>query len=102
MHTVGGNFSFFATPLVAGGLVAATLTWRTPYLAFAVAPLAAGVFLAAVAPRSPEREPEMAERAGMFRELGRVFRVVGPLLRCLRKSPHEAGRKIACRRRLAD
>jgi len=80
MHTVGGNLSFLATPLVAGGLVAATLTWRTPYLAFAIAPLAAGLFLMATAPRVQEPRGELPDRAAVFRELGSVFRVVGPLL----------------------
>jgi MFS transporter, FSR family, fosmidomycin resistance protein len=60
MHTVGGNLSFFATPLVAGGLVYITATWRTPYVAFAIAPLVAGVFLLVTAPRAQEREQEMA------------------------------------------
>ena len=41
LHTVGGNLSFFATPLLAGGLTALTLTWSTPYIAFAIAPLLA-------------------------------------------------------------
>ena len=51
MHTTGGNFSFFATPLLAGGLVAVTETWRTPYLAFAVAPVLAAVLLMVASPR---------------------------------------------------
>lgn len=80
LHVVGGNLSFFATPLVAGGLVALTQTWRTPYLYFGIAPLIAGLVLAATLPRTPDREQGLGERAGLFRELGRVARVVGPLL----------------------
>jgi MFS family permease len=79
MHTVGGNLSFFAMPLVAGGLTAATLTWRTPYLAFAIAPFLAGLLLMAVLPASTDR----ARGGGsleIFRQLAGVFRVVGPLL----------------------
>ncbi|MPZ13277.1 MAG: MFS transporter [Chloroflexi bacterium] len=79
MHTVGGNLSFFATPLVAGGLVAMTLTWRTPYLAFAVAPFAAGLLLTTMAPR-PQRMNGPANYGGALREIRGVFRVVGPLL----------------------
>jgi predicted MFS family arabinose efflux permease len=66
-------------PLVAGGLTAATLTWRTPYLAFAIAPFLAGLLLMAVLPASTDR----ARGGGsleIFRQLAGVFRVVGPLL----------------------
>jgi MFS transporter, FSR family, fosmidomycin resistance protein len=79
MHTLGGNFSFLATPLVAGGLTAMTLTWRTPYLAFAIAPVVAGLALVLVLPQTTDRS-----RGGpslqLFRELAGVFRVVGGLL----------------------
>jgi len=80
IHTVGGNLSFFATPLLAGGLAAATLTWRTPYLFFAIAPFLAGLFLMFTLPRVPGREGRPLGTAAMFRELGEVFRAVGPLL----------------------
>lgn len=80
VHTVGGNLSFFATPLVAGGLAAATLTWRTPYLFFAIAPLLAGLFLMFTLPRVPRREGRALGTAATFRELVDVFRVIGPLL----------------------
>ncbi len=79
MHTLGGNFSFLATPLVAGGLTAMTLTWHTPYLAFAVAPVIAGLGLMLVLPQTTERS-----RGGtglqLFHELAGVFRVVGGLI----------------------
>ncbi|MEK7285293.1 MAG: MFS transporter, partial [Chloroflexota bacterium] len=35
LHTTGGHMSFFAAPLVAGYVAAATGTWRAPYLLFA-------------------------------------------------------------------
>jgi MFS transporter, FSR family, fosmidomycin resistance protein len=79
MHTVGGNLSFLAMPLVAGGLVAATLTWRTPYLAFAIAPFVAGIFLMAVLPASTDRT-RGGSSLEVFRQVAEVFRVVGPLL----------------------
>lgn len=80
MHTVGGNLSFFATPLLAGGLAAVTATWRTPYLAFAIAPLLAGLALIFVLPRSPERVGAPASPSAIFKELRGVFRVIGPLI----------------------
>jgi FSR family fosmidomycin resistance protein-like MFS transporter len=80
MHTVGGNLSFFATPLLAGGLAAVTLTWRTPYLAFAIAPLLAGLALIFVLPRGPERVGASASPAAVFRELRGVFGLIGPLV----------------------
>lgn len=80
LHVVGGNLSFFATPLVAGGLVALTESWRSPYLYFGVAPLIAGAFLALTLPKFADREDGLGEKAGMFRELAQVARVVGPLL----------------------
>jgi MFS family permease len=80
MHTVGGNLSFFATPLLAGGLAAVTLTWRTPYLAFAIAPLLAGLALIFVLPRGPERVGASASPAAIFRELRGVFSLIGPLI----------------------
>ncbi len=43
LHITGGHFSFFAVPLVAGSLAAATGTWRTPYLWFAAAPILSGL-----------------------------------------------------------
>jgi MFS family permease len=79
MHTVGGNFSFLATPLLAGGLAAATLTWRTPYLAFAIAPVVAGLALMLVLPPTNQRSSG-GSPLQVVRELAGVFRVVGPLL----------------------
>jgi len=38
-HTTAGHLSFFAAPLVAG-ILATAGSWRTPYLAFAIAPIA--------------------------------------------------------------
>jgi MFS family permease len=79
MHTVGGNFSFMAMPLVVGGLTAATMTWRTPYLAFAIAPIIAGIGLMLILPATNERS-KGGPTLDVLRELAGVFRVVGPLL----------------------
>jgi FSR family fosmidomycin resistance protein-like MFS transporter len=80
MHIVGGNLSFFATPLLAGTLAAMTLSWSTPYLAFAIAPLLAGLALIFVLPRSPDRTGATSSPGAIFRELRGVFRVIGPLV----------------------
>ena len=79
MHITGGHLSFFAAPLIAGALANATGTWRTPYLWFALAPLVCGGVLWLIAPRLHER-PEPGDRFAAFREVGRVFRDVGPLV----------------------
>jgi FSR family fosmidomycin resistance protein-like MFS transporter len=80
MHIMGGNFSFFATPLLAAGLAAATLTWRSPYLAFAIAPLLAGLFLVYALPRLADRGGQLGQQAGILTDLGAVLRMIGPLL----------------------
>jgi len=79
MHITGGHLSFFAAPLVAGQLALLSGTWRTPYLWFAAAPIVCGLLLWLVAPRLHER-PEPGDRFAAFREIGRVFRDVGPLV----------------------
>ena len=79
MHITGGHLSFFAAPLVAGILATSSGTWSTPYLWFAVAPLVCGALLWLVAPKLHER-PEPGDRFAAFREIGRVFRDVGPLV----------------------
>src|SRR5207248_2173794 len=45
IHITGGHLSFFAAPAVAGILATATGSWRTPYLWFAIAPIAFGGLL---------------------------------------------------------
>jgi MFS family permease len=79
MHVVGGNLSFFATPLLAGGLAASTHDWRSPYLVFAIAPILAGVFLFVTLPALREHA-EHSSSAGLLKDLGSVIGVVGPLL----------------------
>lgn len=81
VHIVGGNLSFFATPLLAGGLAAATHSWQTPYLAFAIAPVLAGVFLIFVLPKT-RQTPAMprGEKTSLRGDLWVVLQVVGPLL----------------------
>jgi MFS family permease len=79
MHITGGHFSFFAAPALAGYLVLASGTWRTPYLAFAIAPLVFGSLLWLVAPRVQERTVP-GDRFAAFREIANVFRDVGPIV----------------------
>ena len=79
MHITGGHLSFFAAPALAGFLVLQTGTWRTPYLAFAIAPIVFGALLWLVAPRVQERTPP-GDRFAAFREIANVFRDVGPIV----------------------
>jgi MFS family permease len=79
MHITGGHFSFFAAPALAGFLVLQTGTWRTPYLAFAIAPIVFGTILWLVAPRIQEKTAP-GDRFAAFREIANVFRDVGPIV----------------------
>jgi MFS family permease len=78
-HITGGHFSFFAVPLIAGSLAAATGTWRTPYLWFALAPIASGIVVWAVATRAHAR-PAARGRMAALRDLVAVARKVGPVV----------------------
>ncbi len=80
IHITGGHLSFFAAPALAGILATATGTWRTPYIWFAAAPVVFGVLLWVVAPHVHERAAPSGDRFAAFREIGRVFRDVGPLI----------------------
>jgi FSR family fosmidomycin resistance protein-like MFS transporter len=80
IHITGGHLSFFAAPAVAGLLATATGTWRTPYIWFAAAPVAFGALLWLVAPHVHERTASGGDRFAAFREIGRVFRDVGPVV----------------------
>jgi len=79
VHITGGHLSFFAAPAVAGILATATGTWRTPYIWFAAAPIIFGALLWFVAPHGLERAAP-GDRFAAFREIGRVFRDVGPVV----------------------
>jgi FSR family fosmidomycin resistance protein-like MFS transporter len=79
IHITGGHLSFFAAPALAGLLATSTGTWRTPYIWFAAAPIAFGALLWFVAPPVHERAAP-GDRFAAFREIGRVFRDVGPLV----------------------
>jgi MFS family permease len=77
-HTTAGHLAFFAAPLVAGAL-AATGTWRTPYVIFALAPVLCGLLLLRVAPAGA-RSTERHEWLATFTDIGRVARAIGPLV----------------------
>ncbi|HEV8230570.1 MAG TPA: MFS transporter [Candidatus Limnocylindria bacterium] len=79
LHITGGHLSFFAAPALAGVLVMSTGTWRTPYIWFAAAPIVFGALLWLVAPHMRERAAP-GDRFAAFREIGRVFRDVGPVV----------------------
>lgn len=79
LHITGGHLAFFAAPLVAGALAASTGTWRTPYLAFAVAPVACGLLLWGLAPKG-HRAPIRAGGLAPLRDVVAVMRTVGPLV----------------------
>lgn len=77
-HTTAGHLSFFVAPLLAG-IVAATGSWRTPYIAFAIAPIVCAVLLWRVAPmgtRSPGRHGWLATVS----DIGAVAKRVGALV----------------------
>jgi len=80
IHITGGHLSFFAAPALAGILATATGTWRTPYIWFAAAPVLFGALLWLVAPHVQERAAPSGGRFAAFREIGRVFRDVGPVV----------------------
>lgn len=80
LHITGGHLSFFATPLVAALVVAAVGTWRAPYLAFAAAPIVAGILVWSLAPRDRDQHPGGGAGVFAFREVWAVFRSVGPIV----------------------
>src|SRR5256885_7407763 len=78
IHITGGHLSFFAAPALAGILATAAGTWRTPYIWFSAAPVLFGALLWLVAPHVQERAAP-GDRFAAFREIGQVFRDVGPV-----------------------
>ena len=78
-HITGGHLSFFAVPLVAGSLAAATGTWRTPYLWFAAAPILSGIVVWLAAPKA-HAAPAPRGRMDALRDLATVARKVGPVV----------------------
>jgi MFS family permease len=80
LHITGGHLSFFIVPATAGWLVTQTGTWTTPYLWLAFAPVLAGIWLWRLAPRDHGPPKENRDRLAMFRELGGIVRMVGPLV----------------------
>ncbi len=78
-HITGGHLSFFAAPLLAAYLAATTGTWRTPYLVFAIVPIALGAALWLMTP--PDRPMRASgDLLAPFREIRTVFRSIGPLV----------------------
>ncbi len=77
-HTTAGHLAFFAAPLVAGAL-AATGTWRLPYISFAIAPVLCAVLVLRVAPQGA-RSTEGHQWLATFADIGRVARAVGSLV----------------------
>jgi MFS family permease len=78
-HITGGHLSFFAAPLFAGYLATTTGTWRTPYLWFAIVPIALGGLLWLVA--APDRVSRAASDLwAPFREIRTVIGTIGPLV----------------------
>jgi MFS family permease len=77
-HTTAGHLAFFAAPLVAGTL-AASGTWRLPYVAFAIAPVLCGLLVLRIAPQGA-RSTEKHQWLATFTDIGRVARAVGSLV----------------------
>ena len=77
-HTTAGHLAFFAAPLVAGTLAVAG-TWRLPYIAFAVAPIACAFLVLRIAPPGT-RSTAKHEWLATFSDVGRVARSIGSLV----------------------
>ena len=80
LHITGGHLSFFATPVAAAAMLSAGETWRAPYLWLAFAPVVTGAMIWYLAPRTHEPTPGGVDRWAVFRELGSVVRMIGPLV----------------------
>jgi MFS family permease len=80
LHITGGHLSFFIVPATAGWLVTQTGTWSTPYIWLAWAPVLAGIWIWYLAPRDHQAPKGNPDRLAVFRELGGIVRMVGPLV----------------------
>lgn len=80
LHITGGHLSFFIVPATAGWLVTQTGSWGTPYLWLAFAPVVTGIWLWKLAPRDHQRPEGNLDRWAVFRELGAIVQMVGPLV----------------------
>jgi predicted MFS family arabinose efflux permease len=80
LHITGGHLSFFVVPATAGWLVTQTGTWSTPYIWLAWAPVLAGIWIWYLAPKDHERPEGNPDRLAVFKELGGIVRMVGPLV----------------------
>jgi MFS family permease len=72
--------SFFAVPVAAAAMLSAGESWRAPYIWLAFAPVISGVMVWYLAPREHEPTRGGVDRWAVFRELGSVIRLVGPLV----------------------
>ena len=77
-HTTAGHLALFAAPLVAG-VLAATGSWRAPYVLFALAPILCAFLLLRIAPQGT-RSQEPHRWLATFADIGRVAKAVGPLV----------------------
>ena len=80
LHITGGHLSFFVVPATAGWLVTQTGSWSTPYIWLAWVPVLTGLWLWNLAPRDHEPPKGGPDRLAVFRELGGIVRMVGPLV----------------------
>ena len=80
LHITGGHLSFFIVPATAGWLVTQTGSWSTPYIWLAWAPVLAGIWIWYLAPKDHEPPKSNPDRLAVFKELGGIVRMVGPLI----------------------
>jgi FSR family fosmidomycin resistance protein-like MFS transporter len=80
LHITGGHLSFFIIPATAGWLVTRTGTWTTPYIWLAWAPILTAIWVWRLAPKDRGRQGTSTDRLAVFKELGGVVRMVGPLV----------------------
>lgn len=80
LHITGGHLSFFIIPATAGWLATRTGTWATPYIWLAWAPVLAAIWVWKLAPPDQGRKGTSTDRLAVFKELGGVVKMVGPLV----------------------
>ncbi|MBI3973121.1 MAG: MFS transporter [Chloroflexi bacterium] len=82
-HVIGGAVAFSAVPAIAIGVVQLTGSWRTAFLALAIAPLVAGVMMLLLTWRNPDARLDGAaahtERAAQVKAFA-ALKAIGPLV----------------------